>query len=119
MRFCSIVGQASIQTARGSGPSTMERSRGLLPPLGIQAPRSRAGGREVEPDEATDRGGNAVVHDRPKAVWGKELEIRYGHFAGQQERYGRSEQADEEQGTADRLEDAGDPKLGQWRCGGS
>src|SRR5207245_539514 len=29
IRFCSIVGQASIQTARTIGPSTMERSSGL------------------------------------------------------------------------------------------
>jgi len=29
MRFCTIVGQASIQTARRSGPSTMNRSRGF------------------------------------------------------------------------------------------
>src|SRR2546422_716324 len=37
MRFWSMVGQASIQTARASGPSTMERSSGLLPPLGMMA----------------------------------------------------------------------------------
>src|SRR5256885_4211901 len=30
IRFCSIVGQASIHTARAIGPSTMERSRGLV-----------------------------------------------------------------------------------------
>ena len=27
MAFCSIVGHASIQTARGIGPSTIERSK--------------------------------------------------------------------------------------------
>src|SRR5260370_30461174 len=43
MRFCSMVGQASIQTAWGIGPSTMERSRGLLAPLGIEAPRAWPG----------------------------------------------------------------------------
>src|SRR5207247_5931300 len=61
MRFCTAVGQASSQTARGIGPSTMDRSRTelavrLLATLGVEAPRTRARGRHVQPDEAADRG---------------------------------------------------------------
>src|SRR6266571_6019159 len=46
MRFCTAVGQASSQTARGIGPSTMDRSRTglavrLLATLGVEAPRPR------------------------------------------------------------------------------
>src|SRR2546422_9061420 len=96
MRFWSIVGQASIRTARAGGPSTMERSRGLPPPLGIQAPRPRPGSREVEPDKAVEHRGDAVVHDRPEAHGGKNLEIRHRHLTGQQEGHGASEQAEEE-----------------------
>src|SRR5881296_1869278 len=84
MKIWSIVGQASIQTARASGPSTMERSRGLPPPLGIQAPRPRPGGREVEPDEAADRGEGTVVGDGPEAVGREELEVGHCHLTGQQ-----------------------------------
>src|SRR2546425_7488930 len=110
MRFWSIVGQASIQTARASGPSTMERSRGLPPPLGIQAPRPRPGSREVEPDKAVEHRGDAVVHDRPEAHGGKNLEIRHRHLTGQQEGHGASEQAEEEQGAAECLEDTGESR---------
>src|SRR2546426_7747757 len=78
MRFCSIVGQASIQTARASGPSTMERSSGLLPPLGIQAPWPRPGGGDVEPNEAEQDGGMPLVQHRPKAMWRMAQEIRDG-----------------------------------------
>src|SRR2546422_6132799 len=72
MRFCSIVGQASIQTARASGPSTMERSSGLLPPLGIQAPWPRPGGGDIEPNEAEQDGGMPLVQHRPKAMRSEE-----------------------------------------------
>src|SRR2546422_8047464 len=75
----------------------MERSRGLPPPLGIQAPRPRPGSREVEPDKAVEHRGDAVVHDRPEAHGGKNLEIRHRHLTGQQEGHGASEQAEEEQ----------------------
>src|SRR5256885_8819876 len=81
MRFWSIVGQASIQTARASGPSTMERSSGLLPPLGIQAPWPRPGGGDVEPNEAEQDGGMPLVQHRPKAMWRMAQEIRDGHLA--------------------------------------
>src|SRR6266404_817957 len=61
MRFCSMVGQASIQTARASGPSTIERSSGLLPALGIQAPGPRPGGGDIEPNKAEHDGGMPLV----------------------------------------------------------
>src|SRR5207249_11099802 len=109
MRFWSIVGQASIQTARASGPSTMERSRGLPPPLGIQAPRPRPGSRAVEADKAVDHRDVAVVHDRPEAHGGKNLEIRHRHLTGQQEGHGASVQADAEKGAAVCLAYAGEP----------
>src|SRR3989442_7191861 len=88
MRFCSIVGQASIQTAGASGPSTMERSRGLRgragavtgerlpPPLGVEAPGPRARGRDVEPEEAEQDGGVPLIEHRPEALWCVAQEIR-------------------------------------------
>src|SRR5712691_1331177 len=81
MRFCSIVGQASIHTARASGPSTMERSSGLLPPLGIQAPGPRPGGGDIEPNKAEHDGGMPLVQHRPKALRRVAQEIRDGHLA--------------------------------------
>src|SRR5436309_7104906 len=106
MRFCSIVGQASIQTARASGPSTMERSRSLPPPLGIQAPRPRARGRDVEPNEAVDHGGRALIEDCPEAVRPVPDEIGDRHLAGQQKGDGTGEQPDEEEQTSEGLQDA-------------
>src|SRR6266516_2409076 len=119
MRFCSIVGQASIQTARASGPSTMERSSGLPPPLGIQAPRPRARGRDVEPDEAAQRREDAVVGDGPEPQRSRELEVGHRHLAGQHKGDRTCEQAEEQEGPADDLEDAGDPKFAPRRGGGS
>src|SRR5881409_2725080 len=106
IRFCSIVGQASIQTARASGPSTMERSRGLPPPLGIQAPRPRTRGRDVEPNEAVDHGGRALIEDCPEAVRPVPDEIGDRHLAGQQKGDGTGEQPDEEEQTSEGLQDA-------------
>src|SRR6266567_4737974 len=63
-----MVGQASIQTARATGPSTMERSSGLPPPFGIQAPWPRPGGRQIEPGKAEQDGGMPLIEHRPKAV---------------------------------------------------
>src|SRR5436309_9769621 len=107
MRFCSIVGQASIQTARASGPSTMERSRGLLPALGIQAPAPRPRGGEIEPDEAEQDGGVSLIEHRPEALWGVAQEIRDRHLARENEGHRPGEQSDEEEQAAKRLEDAG------------
>src|SRR6266571_2047778 len=105
MRFCSIVGQASIQTARASGPSTMERSSGLPPPLGIQAPRPRARGRDVEPDEAAQRREDAVVGDGPEPQRSRELEVGHRHLAGEHKGDRTCEQAEEREG--DELHRAG------------
>src|SRR6266516_5206859 len=85
MRFCSIVGQASIQTARASGPSTMDRSSGLLPPLGIQAPWPRPGGGEIEPDKAEQDGRMPLIEHRPKAIRRVAQEIRDSHLAREDE----------------------------------
>src|SRR6266550_5418452 len=102
MRFCSMVGQASIQTARASGPSTMERSSGLLPALGIQAPGPRPGGGEIEPDEAEQDSWVSLIEHRPEAVWRVTQEIRDGHLARQNEGHRSGEQSDEEQQAAER-----------------
>src|SRR2546425_1254232 len=99
MRFCSMVGQAISQTARAIGPSTMERSRGLAERVAMVM----ESGRLFPP--------LGVEAPRP------EVEIRHGHLAGQQKRDWASEEAEEEQGPAERLEDPGDPKLGQQRGG--
>src|SRR5213080_5549271 len=107
MRFCSIVGQASIQTARASGPSTIERSSGLLPAPGIQAPGPRPRGGEIEPDEAEQDGGVSLIEHRPKALWGVAQEIRDRHLARENEGHRPGEQSDEEEQAAKRPEDAG------------
>src|SRR5881396_2300780 len=101
MRFWSMVGQASIQTARPSGPSTMERSSGLPPAFGIQAPWPRPGGREIEPNKAEHDGGMPLVQPRQKAVWGVAQQLRGAHLARDDEgdRLGeKSEQQEEEMG---------------------
>src|SRR5207244_2733539 len=97
MRFWSIVGQASIQTARASGPSTMERSRGLPPALGIQAPRSCAGGRDVEPNKAEHDRGMPLVQHRPKAMWRVAQEVCDGHLARDDEGDRPGEQSQEQE----------------------
>src|SRR5947209_14168163 len=56
----------------------------LLPPHGVEAPWTRAGGREVEPDEAVEHGGLAAVQDWPKTLGEVELEVRHRHFAREQ-----------------------------------
>src|SRR5438093_1905725 len=108
MRFWSMVGQASIQTARASGPSTIDRSSGLPPPLGIQAPRPRPGGGEIEPDKAEQDGGVPLIEHRPKALGRVAQEIRDGHLAREDEGHRPSEQSDEEKQAAEHLERSGD-----------
>src|SRR5260370_8075858 len=81
MRCCSMVGQASIQTARASGPSTIDRSSGLLPPLGIQAPWPRPGGGDIEPNKAEHDGGMPLVQHRPKATRPMAHQVPDGHLA--------------------------------------
>src|SRR3989440_9152363 len=109
MRFCSMVGQASIQTARASGPSTMERSSGLRAAPGIQAPGPRSGGGEIETDEAEQDGGVSLIEHLPEAVWRVAQEIRNRHFAGENEGHRPSEQPDEEEQAAEHLEGSGEP----------
>src|SRR6185437_12109227 len=105
MRFWSMVGQASIHTARASGPSTMERSSGLAPAFGIQAPRPRARGGEIEPDEAEQDGGVPLIEHRPKTVWRVAYEVRHRNLARDDEGHRPGEQAEEEAKAAKRLED--------------
>src|SRR5438874_11492150 len=97
MRFCSIVGQASIHTARASGPSTIERSSGLLPAPGIQAPGPRPRGGEIEPDETEQDGGVSLIEHRPEAVGRVAQEIRDGHLAREYEGHGAGEQPYQEE----------------------
>src|SRR5882724_4121231 len=101
MRFCSIVGQASIQTARASGPSTMERSSGLLPALGIQAPGPRPRGGEVEPGKAEQDGGMPLVEDRPKAIWCVAQEKCDGHLTRDDEGHRPGEQSEQQEQAAE------------------
>src|SRR5882762_3635422 len=108
MRFWSMVGQASIQTARASGPSTMDRSSGLPPPLGIQAPGPRPGGGDVEPDKAEQDGGMPLIQHRPKALWRVAQEIRDGHLARDNEGHGPGEQSEQQEQAAKRLEQSRD-----------
>src|SRR2546421_1369876 len=97
IRFCSMVGQASIHTACASGPSTMERSSGLGAALGIQAPGPGPRGGEVKPGEAELDGRVSLIQYRPEAVWCVTQEIRDGHLARQNEGHRPGEQSDEEQ----------------------
>src|SRR6059036_3435919 len=100
MRFCSIVGQASIQTARASGPSTIDRSSGLPPPFGIQAPWPRPGGGEIEPDKAEQNGGMPLIQHRPKALRRVAQEIRDGHLAREDEGHRPGEQSEQKEQAA-------------------
>src|SRR5439155_2831547 len=108
MRFWSMVGQASIQTARASGPSTMDRSSGLPPAFGIQAPWPRPGGREIEPNKAEHDGGMPLVQHRPKAMWRVAQEIRDGHLARDDESHWPGEEPEEEEQPAECLDDSRD-----------
>src|SRR5256884_9701889 len=83
IRFCSMVGHASIHTAWASGPSTMERSSGLAAALGIEAPGPGPRGGEVEPGEAEQDGGGSLVEHRPETVGRVAPEISDGHPASQ------------------------------------
>src|SRR5712692_3532845 len=92
-------------------PTLSMESPRLLPPLGIQAPWPGAGGREVEPDEAVQHRGHATVHGRPEALRGVELEVRHRHFSSQEKGDRASEQTDEEEASAERLEDGAEAYL--------
>src|SRR6266705_1903001 len=116
MRFWSMVGQASIQTARASGPSTMERSSGLPPALGIQAPWPRPGGREIEPNKAEHDGGMPLVQHRPKAMWRVAQEIRDGHLARDDESHWPGEEPEEEEQPAECRDDSRDTGQRRDRC---
>src|SRR2546425_5315455 len=61
----------------------------LLSPC-IQAPRARARGGKVEPDETVERQGYAVVHDGPEAHGEGELEVPHRHLTGEEEEIGRA-----------------------------
>src|SRR2546423_11058502 len=104
IRFCSMVGHASIHTAWASGPSTMERSSGLVAALGIQAPGPGPRGGEIEPGEAEQHGGVSLIEHRPEAVWRVAQEIGDGHLARQNESHRPGEQADQEKQAAARLQ---------------
>src|SRR5712691_9895945 len=108
MRFWSMVGQASIQTARASGPSTIDRSSGLPPALGIQAPWPRPGGGDIEPDKAEHDGGMPLVEQRPEAMWRVAHEVRDGHLARDDEGDRAGEQSEQQEQTAECLEHSGD-----------
>src|SRR5262245_65870310 len=54
-------------------------------PHRVQAPHSRARGRVVQPEEAEEHGGRALVLNRPQTVWLVELEIRHRHLARENE----------------------------------
>src|SRR6266516_4083296 len=117
IRFCSMVGQASIHTEWASGPSTIERSSGLGAALGIQAPGPRPRGGEIEPDKAEQDSGVSLIEHRPEAVWRVTQEIRDGHLARQNEGHRPGEQSAEEKQAAERLEGSGDPGQRHDRCG--
>src|SRR3989441_1842803 len=131
MRFCSAVGHALAQTARAIGPSTMERSRGLrgravvvtaeslLPPLGVEAPRPGAGGREVEKEKTEEDGGVPLIEHWPEALRRVADEIGDRHLAGEDEGHGPAEQSDQEEQAAKRLQDSGDAGQRRDRSGAS
>src|SRR5438093_7074145 len=89
----------------GMGPEPAPARPLLLPP-GVEAPRAGAGGREVEPDEAVERGGHAAVDSRPEALREVELEVRHRHFAREEEGDRASEEAEQDQASAEYLERA-------------
>src|SRR6476646_9702758 len=91
--------------------SPNEKANRLFPTQRVQAPRTRAGGREIEEDPAVENGRCALVHDGPEALGRVKLEIRHRHFARQDEGDGSGEKSEEDQGTAEGLEHAADPDL--------
>src|SRR2546426_11442476 len=86
----------------------------LLSPC-IQAPRARARGGKVEPDETVERQGYAVVHDGPEAHGESELEVPHRHLTGEEEGDWAGKEAQKEQPTTERLEHPGEPELGEQR----
>src|SRR5207247_3702893 len=86
----------------------------LLSPC-IQAPRARARGGKVEPDETVKRQGYAVVHDGPEAHGEGELEVPHRHLTGEEEGEWAGEEAQQEQRTTDRLDNPGKQELEEHR----
>src|SRR5438309_1821560 len=86
----------------------MDRSSGLLPPLGIQAPWPRPGGGDVEPNKAEQDGGMPLVQHRPKAMWRMAQEIRDGHLARDDEGDRPGEQSEQQEQAAECLEGSRD-----------
>jgi hypothetical protein len=56
----------------------------LSAPHGVEAPRPRAGGREIQKHEAEQHGGVPLIEHRPEALGCVPKEISEGHLAGKQ-----------------------------------
>src|SRR5688500_4142870 len=96
--------------------SPRSRIAGSAPaPQRVQAPRPGAGGREVEQDEAVERGRDPAVDGGPEALGEMELEVRHRHLAGEDEGDGAGEEAEQEQPAADHLEPRTETELREPR----
>src|SRR5688500_12690007 len=62
----------------------------------VDAPPPGTGRREVEEDEAEQHGGFALVLRGPESLWKVRHEIGDGHLAGEQERDGTREEAEDD-----------------------
>src|SRR5437764_9092051 len=74
-------------------------------PCSIDAPRARAGGREIEEDEAIEDRGFAHIDDGPEALREMSHEIAYRHLAGANESGEPGEQPQRDQRATGHLDD--------------
>jgi len=90
-------------TAREAAPAAS------LPNL-IDAPLPAPGGGQVQEHEAIERGQLTGVQDREDASRGVRHPVGDGHLPGQEEGHRPGEETEEEQGTAEQFQDAGQPE---------
>src|SRR5215216_1709722 len=96
--------------------SSTQRISSIRTAHSVETPGTTAGGREVEKEKTVEDRGCALVEDRPEALRGVGMEVRDGHLAREYEGHGTSEQPEQEEQAAERLQDAGEPRQ---RSGGS
>src|SRR5690242_18703579 len=85
---------------------------------GIDAPGSSAGKGQIQEDEAKNDRQLTAIHDREECAWHVNREVRHRHLTADDECDRSREQPDEQQETAEELENARESGLReqrQWR----
>src|SRR5689334_22160957 len=93
----------------GGASGRVGSSRRLSLDQRVNAPGPCPGGGEEEPDEAEQNGRVAAVQHGPETVRSVPMKVRNGHLARDQERDRPGEEPDQEQSTAERLDQPSDP----------